>query len=162
MDIPEAQAAYGVQDAMIGRINPETGAVEDVGPLPSASVVLGTEQPYDPDVYLSILQYIITANGLTTDESAALNIQIQKAFRDQPVSFNKSARSPVSINGLAICYGVMIGLTNIKTTLKVSRDLATRWARDFDPYKDVDPQMQKSRHREAIRRQTEARRRGGR
>lgn len=107
------------------------------------------QMPFDPKNYIVIMLYIQHFFELSHAQMVTLRTRIEKAFAAQPQVFSKKAPAPVTLNGVAITYGLMVGFGGLAEALKVSPDRVVKLARAYDPYGDLDPQLQKQMHKQA-------------
>jgi hypothetical protein len=75
---------------------------------------------------------------------------VEKSFHAQPEVFSKKAPAPVTLPAVAITYGLMIGFGGYAEALKASRDRVVKLARAYDPFGDLDKDMQKTMHKRAL------------
>lgn len=104
---------------------------------------------FDPKNYLVIMMYIQHFFGLTHPQMTALRTRVEKTFAAQPQVFSKKAPAPVTLNGVAITYGLLVSFGGYEAALKASGDRVVKVAREYDPFKDRDPQLQKQMHKQA-------------
>lgn len=107
------------------------------------------EVPLDPKNYISILVSICNTFGLSHPQMISLRTRVEKTFHAQPQVFSKRAPAPVTLNGVAITYGLLIGFGGFKDALKASADRVVKLARGYDPYGDLDKDVQKAMHKRA-------------
>ncbi len=105
---------------------------------------------YDPENYISILVHICDTFGLTHQQMMTLRAKVEKAFAAQPQVFVKRAPAPVTLNAVAITYGLLIAFGGYAAALDVSGDRVVKVARAYDPFGQLDPQLQKQMHKRAI------------
>ena len=104
---------------------------------------------YDPKNVISVLAHINATFGLDALQAYQLRQRVEKTFRAQPQVFSKRAAAPVTLNGVAITYGLLIGFGGLRAALRVSGDRVVKLARGFDPFSDLDKEEQKRMHRRA-------------
>src|SRR5690348_9888090 len=104
---------------------------------------------FDPKNYISVMGSICTIFGLDHPQMMALRQRVEKTFHAQPQVFSKRAPAPATLNAVAITYGLLIGFGGYKEALKVSPDRVVRVSRGYDPFGDLDKEMQKMMHKRA-------------
>lgn len=92
---------------------------------------------YNPENYVAIMVHICDTYGLTHQQMMALRTKVEKTYHAQPVGYAAKSPAPVTLNGLAITYGLLIGFGGYEAALKASMDRVIRLGHDYDPYKDV-------------------------
>lgn len=106
--------------------------------------------PYDPKNYIAVMVHICDTFGLNHEQMMKLRRIVERAFQDQSVPVRKSAPAPVTLNGVAITYGLMISFGGYEQAVRISGSRVVKVAREYDPYKDADPLLQKAMHKQAI------------
>lgn len=104
---------------------------------------------YDPKNYVAVLMHIQATFGLTHPQMMDLRVRVEKTFHRQPQVFSKRAPAPVTLNGVAITYGLLVGLGGYRDALKASADRVLKTARGYDPYSDVPREVQIAMHKRA-------------
>lgn len=117
---------------------------------------------FDPRNYLSIMVHICDTFDLSHADMMRLRERVEKTFRAQPEAFSKRTPTPVSLNAVAISYGLMIGFGGYAAALEVSGERVVKVARGYDPFDDLDPALQKQMYKQANARRREQRRWGRR
>ena len=104
---------------------------------------------YDPKNYIAVLNYICDTFGLSHEQMMALRGRVEKTFHAQPQVFIRRAAAPATLNAVAIIYGLLIGFGGYAAALKASPDRVVKVARGYDPFSDLDPDLQKAMHKRA-------------
>jgi len=104
---------------------------------------------YDPKNYVAVLMHIQRTFGLTDAQMFGLRVRVEKTFHQQPQVFSKRAPAPVTLNGVAITYGLLVGFGGLKDALKASAYRVLKTGREYDPYNDVPRDVQIAMHKRA-------------
>jgi len=126
-----------------------TEALEAIHELEHAATPV-TWTSFDPKNVISILVGICNTFELSHQQMMDLRQRVEKTFRAQPQVFSKRAPAPATLNAIAITYGLMIGFGGYKDALKASGDRVVKVARGYDPFGDVDADVQKAMHKRAL------------
>lgn len=137
------------QQAAIAERDLITGELSTAGRLPYLTAKPEAWASFDPKNYIAIMVSICNTFGLNHQQMMYLRTRVEKAFHAQPQVFSVRAPAPVTLNGVAITYGLLIGFGGYKDALKASADRVVKLAREYDPFKDVDSQLQKQMHKRA-------------
>jgi hypothetical protein len=105
---------------------------------------------YDPLNLIAVMVHICDTFGLTHEQAMALRTRVEKTFHAQPTVVRVSAAAPVTVNAIAIVYGLLIGFGGFQNAVKASPDRVIKLARAYDPYGDRDPALQKLMHKRAL------------
>lgn len=105
---------------------------------------------YEARNYFAVLVYICETFSYGHEQMMALRQRVEKTFRTQPEVFAKRSKAPVTLNGIAITYGLLAGFGGLKDALKVSPERVVRLAREYDPFGELDADMQKLMHKRAL------------
>jgi hypothetical protein len=89
--------------------------------------------PFDPKNYLVIMMYIQHFFELSHAQMLTLRTRIEKTFNAQPQVFSKKAPAPVTLNGVAITYGLMVGFGGLVEALRASPDRVVKLAGHMTP-----------------------------
>lgn len=117
---------------------------------------LATVQPaspwetFDPRNYIAIMVSVCDLFGLTHVQMMELRQRVEKTFHTQPMVFSKRAPAPATLNAVAVTYGLLIGFGGYHLALKASADRVVKLAREYDPFGDVDKDVQKMMHKKAL------------
>ena len=91
----------------------------------------------DPRNFVTVMVYICDTFGLTHPQMMRLRQKLETVYRGQPKAYAKKSREPVSLSGLAIALGLLIGFGGgdgaVGSVLKVSRDKLIALGREYDP-----------------------------
>lgn len=104
---------------------------------------------FDPQNYISIMVHICDTFALDHQQMMTLRAKVEKAFAAQPAVFVKKSPAPVTLNAVAITYGLLVGFGGLSAALDVSGERVVKVARGYDPFGHLDPQLQKQMHRKA-------------
>lgn len=133
------------QVAVIAKRDPVTGEICEAGKITPPPVW----HSFDPMNYIEILIFIQKTFSLTDAQMFSVRVRIEKTFRRQPQVFSKRAPAPVTLNGVAITYGLLVGLGGYRDALKASADRVVKVARGCDPYGDAPRDVQIAMHKRA-------------
>lgn len=131
--------------AAIAPRDPVTGEISEAGKITPALFW----SSFDPKNYIEILIFIQTTFGLTHPQMMDLRVRVEKTFHRQPQVFSKRAPAPVTLNGVAITYGMLVGFGGYRDALKASADRVVKVARGCDPYGDAPRDVQIAMHKRA-------------
>jgi len=150
-----SKEAWGLEQAFIRQRDSVTGEISVVGKVPSPAVVTLPERTFDPKNYIDIMTFIRETFDLTQPQLMVLRVRVEKTFRAQPQVFSKRAPAPVTLNGVAIAYRLLIEAEGYKAALITSSYRVLKLGRANDPFGDVDKTVQKMMHkRAAVNRRT--------
>lgn len=105
---------------------------------------------FDPLNLVAVMVHVVDTYGMNHEQAMALRTRVEKTFHAQPVVVRKSAPAPVTVNAIAIVYGLLIGFGGFREAVKVSPERVIKLAREYDPYGDRDPALQKLMHKRAL------------
>ncbi len=93
---------------------------------------------YNDKNFVSVMVYICETFGLNHQQMMDLRGQVEKAFHSQPIAYSKKSKAPVSLNAVAIVYGLLIGFGGQAQAFTVSKERVIQLARAYDPYGEMD------------------------
>lgn len=104
---------------------------------PVQAVPVPAPRPFDPTNYIIVLVHICDTFGLTHQQMVDLRARVEKTYHAQPIAFSRKGKVPVSLNAVAITYGLAIGFGGYDAALRVSPDLVIRVGRGIDPFSEL-------------------------
>jgi hypothetical protein len=94
-------------------------------------------RPFDPMNYIIVLVHICDTFGLSHQQMMDLRARVEKTYHAQPIAFSRKGKAPVTLNAVALVYGLAIGFGGYDAALKVSPDLVIQAGRDIDPFNEL-------------------------